>query len=489
MIKRSSIAGRWYASNPGQLAKEIDGMIDKAAPVKNNDMPLLLIVPHAGYMYSGNTAASGYRAVKDSAGLKSDPEVIVIIAPSHHKGIRGCVVFSADYYETPLGKIKLDKDAAKALVSNNLFADDPQAFENEHAAEIQFPFLQRIFGGRLESDIRVLPIIAGNFSDSDAVKIAEAIRSVIKGRPLFIISSDFTHYGPDYGYLPFKYSEQTTPENLKSLDMGAVEFILKKDLKAFSAYIDKTDATICGRNPIRIALGLKISDFKAKQLMYETSGKITGDYTNSVSYTSILFYGKLDTNISVKEEKESSLLTSENKKFLLKIARDNIESWLANRKPINVPAEKISGILRKKSGAFVTLHSKGKLRGCIGYVSAEMPLIDTVLENSYNAAFRDPRFDQLQKSEMKDISIEISVLTDPVPVKSPDEIKTGRDGLIIERGGYRGLLLPQVATEQGWDKFTFLDQTCVKAGLSSDSWKKEGTKIFKFEAIVFGEEE
>jgi AmmeMemoRadiSam system protein A len=231
---------------------------------------------------------------------------------------------------------------------------------------------------------------------------------------------------------------------------------------------------------------MPVKDYKAQTVLYETSGSITGDYTNSVSYASIVVSGALS---AVKDTSSTAAnLTPDEKRFLLMAARGNIRSWLEKGKAMAMP-ENVPANCMLKRGAFVTLKKHGELRGCIGYINTDKPLIHTVLENSYNAAFLDSRFTPLRLEELKDITIEISVLTEPETVKSPAEIKPGRDGLIIERGKYRGLLLPQVADEHGWDVLTFLGQTCIKAGLPADSWKDRRTRIYRFQAVVFGEGE
>lgn len=182
---------------------------------------------------------------------------------------------------------------------------------------------------------------------------------------------------------------------------------------------------------------------------------------------------------------KSSLSVSE-KKFLLKLARQNIESYLNKNKPADVNQSLVPGKCKKAMGVFVTLKKKGKLRGCIGYILPIKPLYLAVMENSYNAAFSDPRFSELTRDELKDISIEISVLTEPVAIKTTDEIVVGRDGLIIEQYERKGILLPQVPVEWGWNRDEFLVQICRKAGLPDDAWKN-GAKIYTFQAIVFGE--
>ncbi len=481
-IKRSVLAGTWYSDDPAKLSAEIDGYLSRAEAGEGITRPLIVIQPHAGYVYSGAVAASGYKILKNYA-----PDVIAIIAPSHHSYFAGCSVLKADYYETPLGKVKIDKGAVEALLKNSFFLNNPGAFSKEHSLEIQLPFLQRIYGKMLEGDTGIIPIVAGEVNNDEAPAIAEAIVKSIKNRkrPLFIISSDFTHYGPRFGYQPFKSGNAGTLKNrLKELDMGAVDKILKNDFKGFCDYMDKTEATICGRNPIKIALSLPVENFKADLISYDTSGNITGDFENTVSYVSVIISGEL-SQVSVSSKPKFGLLDTD-KKFLLNLARNNLKSLLNNSTNAAIDPKTVPENCKYQTGVFVTLKKGGNLRGCIGYVIGMKPLYEEVIENSYNAAFRDPRFPPLEKSEFKDIKIEISVLTVPEPVVSVDDIVVGRDGLIIEKGFSKGLLLPQVPVEWGWDRDEFLKHTCNKAGLPDDAWK-QGAKISKFEAIVFGE--
>jgi AmmeMemoRadiSam system protein B/AmmeMemoRadiSam system protein A len=486
-VKKSALAGRWYSSNAAELAGQIDTLLERAIAQKDCPDPVFLILPHAGYQYSGKTAAAGYRKIGIAGKSTINPGLIVILGPSHYKAFHGCATISADYFETPLGRVRVETRLAGKLLAASLFKTDPSAFEQEHSIEIHLPFLQRIFGDRLSGEIRILPILVGELDDADARRAAATIASAVAGtRPLFIISSDFTHYGPNFSYLPFKNRGGGTASKIKELDFGALHFILRKDLGGFSNYIKKTEITICGKNPIKIALALPMDSYRAENIWYDTSGSVTGDYTNSVSYASVLFCGSMKS--AGERGKDARAITLDDKKFLVKAARDNIISWLDTGRGINFLTAAVPDNCLAKKGAFVTLKSRGYLRGCIGYVNAEMPLIQTILHCSYNAAFKDPRFMPVRSDELKDISIEISVLSDTLPVRLPDEIQTGRDGLIVERGRQRGLLLPQVAVEQGWDRYAFLSQTCVKAGLPPGAWKESTTRIYRFEAIVFSEE-
>ncbi|MEA2462384.1 MAG: uncharacterized protein QOJ98_131 [Acidobacteriota bacterium] len=181
------------------------------------------------------------------------------------------------------------------------------------------------------------------------------------------------------------------------------------------------------------------------------------------------------------------MLTQEQRTQLLRIARQSIEAALDGRRA-EVDAAVLDETLRRPSGAFVSLHTKeGALRGCIGSIQPVAPLCQAIVSSAVNAAFRDPRFYPLRKDELGNVEIEISVMSPIGPVADVEEIEVGRDGLIISRGSRIGLLLPQVATSYGWDRETFLRQTCVKAGLPPDSWQSDDCRIEKFSAEVFSE--
>ncbi len=180
-------------------------------------------------------------------------------------------------------------------------------------------------------------------------------------------------------------------------------------------------------------------------------------------------------------------LSNDQKRKLLDLARRVVEKAARDGKRSSFPCEDES--LSMLGAAFVTLHARGRLRGCIGHVEATMPLWDCVTDMAYAASTSDPRFMPVKPDEMDDLDLEISVLTPLEEVSDVESIEVGRHGLVMERGLNRGLLLPQVPTEQGWNREQFLGHTAMKAGLSPDAWRKKGTRLYSFEAIVFGEKE
>lgn len=474
------LAGRWYPAHAAGLASDVDGMM---APGKAEriDGAAVLVVPHAGYMYSGKVAGSGYASVRGM-----NPGVVVVLAPAHRAHIDGCAVLPVDRYDTPLGGVKLDRKGAERLAAHPLFTASREAFAHEHAFEIQLPFLQRLFGETLGTDIAVLPVLVGEISDADAACAAAKIVEAVGGRPrpLFVVSSDFTHYGHRFGYVPFRERNAVAlREKLRAFDGGAIDLIVAGDAKGFSRYVEKTGATICGRNPIMIALSIPLADRAAATVAYDTSCGVTGECESSVSYAAIRILGRIAGDAKAGRTRAFG---EREKRFLLGLARGNIRSHLTSGRQYPVSLADVPEACRARTGVFVTLKRNGQLRGCIGTIAGERPLFESVLENSYFAAFRDPRFGPLTRGELEGLSVEISVLTEPRAVSSVEEIVLGRDGIIVELGNRRALFLPQVAVEQNWTREEFLTQACRKAGLPDDAWRS-GAVIYTFRAEVFGD--
>jgi AmmeMemoRadiSam system protein A len=222
-------------------------------------------------------------------------------------------------------------------------------------------------------------------------------------------------------------------------------------------------------------------------LHYANSGDVTGDHSSVVGYMAAALWDDLKA-IKGKNPQGQRVgvdlgLTPEEKAELLEIARDVVERHCRGDKPPKPVVE--SSTLHEPRGAFVTLHKDGKLRGCIGHIRAQKPLIETIIEMAEAAAFRDPRFPPVTSEELGQLQYEISVLTPLRRIKDVEEIQVGIHGIYMKRGGSSGLLLPQVATEWGWDRTTFLEHTCTKAGLPEDAWQDKKTEIYIFSADVF----
>ena len=408
---------------------------------------------------------------------------IVVIGPSHRVPMEEVLSVSrATHYETPLGQVPLDDEFISELLKYPFFQNVPETDKSEHSVQIQVPLLQYCQAG-----FKLVPIVAGSCSQETINKAGSILNSLIDNDTLIIASSDFVHYGSNYGYVPFK---QDVPEQIKKLDMGAYEYIAKLDGPGFLDYRRKTGATICGYVPIAILLGMLSKLAEAHLIEYATSGQQAGDYTNSVSYLSVAFAGAWQARPETQQQKGTPELTEEDKKQLLLLARKTMVYALQNRR---VPEASDLGIavsdaMRPARAAFVTLKKDSRLRGCIGDIFPQRPLYKSVITNAIHACVNDRRFPPVSQDELKDITIEISALTAPAPIASPDEIRIGIDGVVLNKDGQSAVFLPQVAPEQGWDVEQMLTQLSRKAGLAADGWK-EGASFLVFQAEVFGENE
>jgi len=276
-IRQPAVAGMFYDSHPHSLEMTVKGYLAEAPLQRTKDPVIALISPHAGLQFSGKAAARGFKLL--------DPERVrrvFILAPSHRFPFRGVSVPSVDAYQTPLGTIPLDRDVCDGLLEKSpLFSSIPEAHTEEHSLEVQLPFLQVVL-----KRFTLVPMLVGGIDPSDSKTIADILGNTIDERDLLIASSDFTHQGPRFGYVPY---EKNIKERIRDLDMGAVDRILEKSSEKFIRYVADTGATICGHHPIAVLLHMLPDKAEGNLLSYYTSGDILGDETESVSYAAIAF--------------------------------------------------------------------------------------------------------------------------------------------------------------------------------------------------------
>ncbi|MDO8127705.1 MAG: AmmeMemoRadiSam system protein B [Candidatus Brocadiales bacterium] len=510
------VSGFFYPRSEETLRKQIGDLLGKVPKQDIAGRPVAIISPHAGYDYSGGVAAYGYNAVKGR-----DYKRVVVIAPSHYgKRFRGVAVLEASRYKTPLGEIEIDTEVCRELVNNSprfgsnpLFGYYSGAYKNEHSMETQLPFLQTVLG-----EFKLVPLVAGILMDNDYTLVADAIKPYLDDSTLVVASSDFTHYGSRFDYVPFA---SETEKNIKVLDDGAINEILKKDFKGFVDYREKTGITVCGFTPIAVLIKLLPADAQGTLLAYDTSGRAVKDFSHSVSYASIIFTvptgGKTGKAAEPSaptsrlapadyrpegngwEAGENVVLTSDSTqtsdpindkecKTLLKIARDTLETYTQTKKRPEVSGYPLTPRLKEKSGVFVTLKKNGELRGCIGHIQPMTSLWHAVMENTVSSAFKDHRFPPISEEELKDLDIEISVLSPLKRINGPEEFHVGEEGILIKLGGCQAVFLPHVATEQGWDRDQTLCNLCVKAGLPWYAWWNDDMEFYVFTARVIHEE-
>jgi MEMO1 family protein len=461
-------AGTWYPGDRQTLADTVDKLLNEAKPAAIEGKPLAVIAPHAGYRFSAPVASAGYRCLRGQTYKR-----VFVIAFSHrysysYHGVDVPDDLSA--YDTPLGPVPIDRETVAKLKSKHLFTSIPGLARDEHSLELQLPLLQRSIKG-----FKLVPLYVGQMSPEDFATAAEAIVPCLDQDTLLVASSDFTHFGPNYDYQPFK---DDVAKRLTELADQAAAPLLACDFDGFSEHVSKTHDTICGRGPILLLLRVLSMKGGAQgvRTAFDTSGHLTGDYTNSVTYQSFVFTPR------------PPLFAEPLRRQLLQLARQTITAYLTGKQPPAVDKNKLPAPLREDGACFVTLQNHGELRGCIGNTEARDALYTAVVRNAVYAC-QDPRFtsNRVTASELGQIRIEISRLTPMKRIKDTGEVIIGRHGLLISLNGQRGLLLPQVAYERGWTRDEFLKQVCHKAGLSPDSWKRPEAELYSFEAEVFGE--
>ena len=475
-VIKSEIAGSWYPADANQLKKQIEELFQKAQS-KPIDNVIALILPHAGYQYSGITAATALKSINRKY------KRVIVIGPSHQFPMEDFfAVPKAAAFQTPLGKIPIDTEFVDKLLKYPQFINLPQVLQIEHSVQIELPLLQEKFG-----DFKLVPIVAGQCSNNTIILAAIILKSMIDQDTLIVASSDFTHYGTNYGYVPFK---DDIPAKIKELDMGAYKHIEQRDYEAFLKYIQKTGATICGYVPISVMVAMLEKDSKAELVNYQTSGQLTNDYSTSVSYLGIAISGRWQKGHQIKPDQTVQSLSEKDKTNLLKLARNTILFYLENKRvPLRAELKiEITRPMEQIQAAFVTLNKNKELRGCIGEILPTQALYKSVMANAINAAVNDYRFKPVTLSECNDITIEISVLTTPKSIASYKDIRIGTDGIILQKNGKSAVFLPQVAPEQKWGIEETLNNLSVKAGLGPQDWK-QGASFFVFQAIVFGEKE
>ncbi len=456
-----------YRNDPAELAGRVDRMLSEAPPPPREGSPVGLVVPHAGYMYSGPIAAHGYRAVQGK-----EYDTVVVIGPSHRTPFRGISILDASSFDSPLGSIPCDRPLIESLLAAQVgISYLPEAHSQEHSLEVQIPFLQR----SLPPFELVMAVIGGE--DPAAEEAFARLLAGIKGKKILLVaSSDFSHYYP-YGLA-------------NSMDRLALDSVLAMDGEELKKKIRAQKCELCGIRPVLTVMNIarKMGVSEGILLRQGNSGDTAGPRDRVVGYATVAFYPESGAKRKDKGAKEeSSPLDQASRRELLAIARQAIEGVVkTGRAPEPATADPV---LETPRGAFVTIKIKGRLRGCIGNfgIRNAKPLFRTVSEMAAAAAVHDPRFRPLSKKELPAIEIEISALSPLRPIDDVEEIEVGRHGIYITKAMRSGVLLPQVATENGWDRNTFLEQTCRKAGLGPGEWK-EGAVISIFSAEVFGED-
>lgn len=478
-----AVAGAFYTDDPARLRAEVEEMLAPAPPRKG---ARALAVPHAGYFYSGTVAGKAF-ATLDGATVRR----VILLGPSHHKGYGGGALPAKGMtaFATPLGGVDLDLEAIAKLRKISDFRGPAEAHGPEHSLEVELPFLQVV-----APEAKIVPVLLGHNTDLEtARRIARALVPLLDAQTVVVASSDFTHHGANYRWAPF--SEPDLAGQLVRLGRVTAGRVAAADPQGFWHQVEVSRDTVCGARPLAVLAELLAHAFDGagEVLDVTTSGHRTGSWESSVTYAGVTFFGSWK---SWEDEVPPTLgeVTAAQGAEIVALARASLESFLEHGGSIAewYASATDTAVSRALAGAFVTLNNRGKeagdpgrLRACMGVIEAKQPLDQAVVQAAVWAA-QDPRFPRLQAGELKRLDVEVSILSPAHAIAGPDAIEVGTHGVILSKGSHRALFLPQVATEQGWDRRTMLDHLAQKAGLPRGGWR-EGARFEVFTAQVFGE--
>jgi AmmeMemoRadiSam system protein B/AmmeMemoRadiSam system protein A len=496
-----ALAGTWYPDGRARLISAAHFLMRLAEGAPGlPSKPVALVVPHAGWNYSGFAAGAAYRLLEPG-----DFDRVVVVAPSHHGAFRGYALDDATAYRTPLGEIPLCEGAAETLTSE-IARYVPGVAEPEHAVEIELPFLQAALGR-----FCLVPVLVGDTTPRDQRAFAARLAALDDGRTLFVFSSDFAHYGTRFGYEPFGALSLETRERIREMDGRAVALLAAVDTEGFRSYLSETGNTICGRHGLATMLELLpliAPEARAALLAQYMSADLPIPHEgSSVSYVTMAFVrgpespAPRDPLRGLPELEAAPMdappLSGEEGSRLVRLARAALETQLRGEDRLGplLATWPSSSAQERRQGVFVTLsrtdpeeiRTHGPLRGCIGQAEPRYPLYYGTVQAALDAALRDDRFEPVQASELERLAVEVTVLSPRRPVASPEEIRLGIHGIVLEKDGKAALFLPQVATQQEWSLEETLGALARKAGLDTEAWK-DGADLSVFTGQVFGEE-
>ena len=468
-VREPAVAGLFYPKDPAELSRMLDELLAGAKPQSLEGALRALICPHAGYQFSGPVAATSYRLLR-GRGYRT----VLLLGVSHYAAFSGASVADVDIYRTPLGDVTVSPRAGQ-LAKERPFVPEPRCLVQrppwssqashslphegqetpetwEHSAEVQVPFLQKTL-----ENFQLVPVVTG---EVDSEEMARVLAGQLDDSTLVVASSDLSHYHPY--------------DQARELDARCVRAICNLDVGEMKSQ------EACGRTPILALMYLaRQMGWKAKLLDYRNSGDTSSSKDGVVGYAAIAFYAPHPQSFTAGERSQ-----------LLTLARQTLKNVVAqggSPDTAGFPAK-----FSEKKGCFVTLTTRGRLRGCIGNILPQEPLDRAIADNAKNAALHDPRFDPVQPAELDQIEIEICVLTEPAPLvfDSPDDLlgklHPHRDGVVLKIGSRLATYLPQVWSQIP-DKADFLDSLAEKAGCAASSWRGPGTEVFVYQVESFSE--
>ncbi len=495
----SALAGSWYPDErarlvaAAQLLMRLSAVEPSPAP-----RPAALVVPHAGWNYSGFAAGAAFRLLKPGTFDR-----VVVLAPSHHASFRGYALDDAAAYRTPIGDVPLC-DGPLASLRGEEARVVAGANEREHAVEVELPFLQAALGR-----FCLVPVLVGDTDEGLERAFAARLAALDDGRTLFVFTTDFAHYGPRFDFQPFGAVSPAVLGKVREMDDRGAALLARADAKGFRAYLRETGNTICGRHGLTTLLELLPRIAPSAQgvvLAHYASGELPGTQDDSsVSYVALAFLREPPGETGpplvalprlVDAPPDTPALPVDEGAQLVRIARAALATHFFEREDLSraLAAWPAGPERERRQGVFVTINrtdpdevrTQGRLRGCIGQPEPAFPLYYGTVQAALDAALRDPRFEPVTAAELPRLEVEVTVLSPRKPVASWRDIRLGTHGIVLEKGGRSALFLPQVAPEQGWTIEQTLTALAEKAGLPGDGWK-DGASFSVFTGQVFKE--
>ncbi len=501
VTKAAHLDANWYTKNAADLNQELDEYLELAVKKcyveADSETVRALVVPHAGLYYSGFCAATVYQTLLSSKNLLSSNikntkiNHVIILAPDHSGLSYGITLPHYSEYNTPLGTIPVNASAVAALQTLKLAKVSEKEHNTEHSLEMQLPWLQKTV-----ENFTITPLIVGNIDQHDCGQLVAELKKLMTDTTLLVVTSDFTHHGAQYRYQVF---DDHIINYLRALDSTVIEALLKKDLKSFNEIIERTQATVCGYNPLMVLLSLledtKLGDVEGRLCSYYTSAHLTearisnptinvadliGDLPDEHAQASVSYAGIVFSAQRVADLSQENKLTGFEKRALTTMARETIDNELGtvDREPQQLLWPITTPGLTKPQGVFVTLHDKNdQLRGCIGRITTLKPLYQTTQDMVIAASFKDERFGPLSKAELESTKISLTVLSKPERVFALSNIVLGKHGIILNKFNEDGTLqtssvfLPQIPLSMKWDLATTLAELSKKAGLPREGWQ------------------
>lgn len=464
-----SVSGSFYPSDSKELNELLDLFFRQALPAVEEKPVAALVVPHAGYLFSGQVAASAFNQIPVGAMY----DTVFLIGSSHRVSLNGASIYNSGNFITPLGKVEVDLNLANELIGQcSYFNGWPEAHQHEHTIEVQLPFLQHL----LKEKLRIVPIVIAT-SDKDICEaLTRALLPYFHPRNLFVFSTDFSHYPA--------YEDACTVDHdtADAILSGSPDRLISQLKKNSSMEIDNLQTSLCGWTSILTLLYLTslCGNCHYRSVQYMNSGDSQyGDKFRVVGYHAMAVYRE-------ETERMEEWITDQTKKHLLEWARLNLKHAVFKDKLPDNSDWRNESVFNRKWGVFVSLYKFGELRGCIGCLHSSEPLWRSIQHMTSASALNDTRFMPVTQDEVKDISIELSLLTPLKKITSVNEITPGKHGIYIRKGTFTGTFLPQVALKTGWSVEELLGHCARdKAGIGWDGWRD--AELFVYEAIVLRE--